>query len=158
LNIANNDTTAYFGYSVWGLTLDTSNCFISYIADYDHTIRYSTREGLIYTASFSWGESSSTLLGSIINGNINGNVNLPNNINEVKKTNYNIFPNPTNGLIKIETSEKIEKIIVLDITGKILKITNEVEIDLSDLKSGNYILQIHSVNNISTHKIVISND
>ena len=66
-----------------------------------------------------------------------------------------IFPNPTNGKINIKTSERIENITVLDISGKIIIETTNTEIDLSKQKTGTYFVKIETENGIFTEKIII---
>lgn len=64
-----------------------------------------------------------------------------------------IFPNPTSG--KIQFSSECETIIIFDITGKMIqKFTNVTEIDLSNLISGIYILNLYDHQNIYNYKIV----
>ncbi len=55
-----------------------------------------------------------------------------------------IFPNPTSGILNIQTEEKIQKISIYDCTGKINKVANENfnQIDVSDLNSQTFILKI----------------
>lgn len=155
LSIENNDTISNFGYSVWGVMLDTINCTAWSTADYDRTVRFSTREGLVYTGTFSWGESSKTLIGSIINGNIHGNTNISTGIKLGKDKTILIYPNPVSQNIKIRTNEKIKKITILDITGKKIFETINTEIDLTRQKGGIYFLKIETENKVLTKKIII---
>ncbi|MCK7589146.1 T9SS type A sorting domain-containing protein [Subsaxibacter sp. CAU 1640] len=62
-----------------------------------------------------------------------------------------IFPNPTNGLITIESSFILDKIIVYDMFGREVtsnknRRTNDVQIRLDDLPSGIYILKLGTSN------------
>ena len=66
-----------------------------------------------------------------------------------------IYPNPTNGKINIETQEQIEKITILDISGKIIIETTNTEIDLSKQKTGTYFVKIETASGILTEKIVV---
>ena len=68
---------------------------------------------------------------------------------------FKIYPNPTDGILKIESPEKIERIIVRDIIGRIVKTSTETELNLTDFESGNYILQIQTADKISTQKLLI---
>ncbi len=154
LSIENNDTISHFGYSAWGLILDTLDCSVVTIPDYQRYARFSTREGLVYTASFSWGENSKTLIGSIIDGNIHGTTNLPTDIEFIEENSLRVYPNPTNGKIFIKTQEKIYKITVLDITGKIIIETKKPEIDLANQKKGIYLMKIETDKGILTEKII----
>ena len=69
-----------------------------------------------------------------------------------------IFPNPLqlNQKLKIETTEQIEKITVLDITGKTIIKTTKTEIDFYKQKTGVYFLKIETKNTIFTKKIIIN--
>ncbi|MPS71887.1 MAG: T9SS type A sorting domain-containing protein [Chryseobacterium sp.] len=55
-----------------------------------------------------------------------------------------IYPNPFKDVIHIDNSEAIKSITVSDFSGRQLKMINEVskEVKLSELKKGNYILNI----------------
>ena len=72
--------------------------------------------------------------------------------------NFTIYPNPTNNKIFINNSKliKIDKIILTDITGKLLlKInSNSTEIDFNSIQNGVYILKIATEKNISSYKII----
>ncbi|MCT4582102.1 MAG: SBBP repeat-containing protein [Flavobacteriales bacterium] len=67
-----------------------------------------------------------------------------------------LYPNPATSAITIDYEKKIEKIIVLDITGKTVKSlsTENKTIDLSDLVNGTYFLQVHANASIITTKFI----
>ncbi len=56
-----------------------------------------------------------------------------------------IFPNPTSGLIRIESDHKLGEIQLLNLTGQILKtlqvIENQADLDLSEFPKGMYFLK-----------------
>jgi|GEM_PF-5039228 len=87
-----------------------------------------------------------------------GTVNTANQI----KNYYSIFPNPTNNLVQISASEnrQIEKIEIIDITGKIitqkqnLSVNQKVELDLSTRPPGVYFVSIYDKDGIYSHKII----
>ena len=63
------------------------------------------------------------------------------------------YPNPTKGLISF--SKTIERIEVVDISGKILlSFSNVREINIGDLPAGSYLLRLHSNENSVLRKIV----
>lgn len=70
---------------------------------------------------------------------------------------YNIFPNPANDFIDLETVE-ITDISVFDAIGKlILKekvIQNKTRIDISDFPNGIYFIQLQSANKIVSKKFI----
>lgn len=67
-----------------------------------------------------------------------------------------ISPNPTNGLITIQSNETIETVNVIGLLGNVVKTyRNSNTIDLSDLQSGSYFLSITGVNGtVSKQKII----
>jgi hypothetical protein len=69
---------------------------------------------------------------------------------------YNIYPNPTNGTIYIETfGKKIRSIELLDLSGKIILEFNPSElIDISFISKGLYLLVITSESETSITKIL----
>jgi len=71
--------------------------------------------------------------------------------NELTETNINIYPNPSTGVININTNETIENINILDINGKLVHHqTNNSPFDLSQHAKGIYFI------NITTEKVVIN--
>ncbi len=81
-------------------------------------------------------------------------VNVATSINQLSADKFSIFPNPTDGKIYIETSERIKKISVLDIRGKIILETTKNKIDLTNYETGTYILKIKTKNSIFTKTII----
>ena len=64
-------------------------------------------------------------------------------------TNIKVFPNPSNGILNIETQEEIKSIKLFSING--IEVTNKVEVNeqfsilnLSQLPAGNYLLQLNT--------------
>ena len=72
---------------------------------------------------------------------------------------FNVYPNPTASILKIEY-QGVKNYIIKDITGKTIFFiqTTLNEIDLSNLSQGNYILEIYSDKKklITTKKIIRS--
>ncbi len=78
------------------------------------------------------------------------------NTNEVTKTNIIIYPNPTTGIVNINTIEKIENINITDINGKLVYYqTNNSPIDLSQNVKGIYFMNIISEKGVINKKIVL---
>lgn len=78
-------------------------------------------------------------------------------INDVVKSEYNIYPNPVNDILKIEKWEEIEAIDIYDLQGKLIIGFYEGfnQLDLSRLKTGQYLLKIRNRNNDkSTFRII----
>ncbi len=59
-----------------------------------------------------------------------------------------IYPNPVNNLMTIYSKEPIQKIEIIDISGKLIKAisnkSNKTIIDVSDLKAGIYFVKVDS--------------
>lgn len=70
-----------------------------------------------------------------------------------------IYPNPTDGLLYINSSSTINKVIVTDMTGKVILDeiggSNEVEIDLSSNVQGMYLLNVVTDNDFYVEKVVL---
>ncbi len=70
-----------------------------------------------------------------------------------------IYPNPTDGLLYINSSSTINKVIVADMTGKIIMDVNggsdKVELDLSSNPKGIYVLKVISEDDSIVEKIVL---
>lgn len=66
-----------------------------------------------------------------------------------------IYPNPSSDILNIQTEEKITKIDIFDLSGKLLitKYNNE-KINISNLPKGNYIINIHTRLGISNSKFI----
>ncbi|RRO25633.1 choice-of-anchor L domain-containing protein [Flavobacteriaceae bacterium 14752] len=61
---------------------------------------------------------------------------------------FKIYPNPVSDILTIETlnSTQIDQIEIIDIQGKILKTTNQLEIDVQSLSTGLYFAKISRQN------------
>ena len=61
-----------------------------------------------------------------------------------------MYPNPTAGIINIESSEKIERVEVCDVMGKLLftstRLVRSTNLDLSNYKRGIYFLKMFMKN------------
>ena len=81
------------------------------------------------------------------------------NSNILQKSNINIYPNPTNGIVNLEFEyNNVQKVIVSDITGKQIiektSVKQNEQIDLSGFVSGIYIISIQTDKEIFTTKII----
>lgn len=67
-----------------------------------------------------------------------------------------IYPNPVQNFIFINSNSSISKIEIYDLTGRIIlsKITSDDRIDISNFKSGNYILKVYTEKDFSKFKII----
>lgn len=82
----------------------------------------------------------------------------PLGLNDIDKLNVFIYPNPTSGILNIQTQSNVD-IDVFDITGKLIHsefgVSDGDQIDLSNLKSGLYLVKMFDEVNESTQKIII---
>ena len=76
-------------------------------------------------------------------------------IHEINNFQASIYPNPTTGLIAINTTEILESIEVYEITGKqIARYTAVNTLDLSSLPKGIYIIKLYSENSVAIQQVV----
>ena len=83
-------------------------------------------------------------------------------VTAVKENNSNafaIFPNPCNGLVTVSANEMISKVVVMNLLGEVVKSiiidSKQVIVDMTDLKSNVYFLQItDSKNQMNIKKII----
>ncbi len=66
-----------------------------------------------------------------------------------------IYPNPVIDVLTFKTKEKVVKVEILDISGRLLRSegVQHNSLNVSDLKSGNYFIRIHLKNSTITRKI-----
>ena len=152
---------------VVNVTSDTSFTAIFKDPVLDTTINATIMQGETYNFNgqelSEEGVYNATVL-SVLGCEINLTVNLyviPNNytngetssLQETELEEIVFYPNPTKGLISF--SKSIEKIEVVDISGKILlSFSNVREINIGDLPAGSYLLRLHSNENSVLRKIV----
>ncbi len=131
--------------------ISTSTDWKSVFCGYSHSIALKT-DGTLWT----WGDNTYGQLGYNLTGlynwsNIPMMVNCP-TIGLVEFASldnvFSLYPNPTDNLIFIQNklSHKLDKIIISDITGRILiEEKNEIkEVDVSKLKAGVYFVDFYS--------------
>jgi hypothetical protein len=72
---------------------------------------------------------------------------------------FNVYPNPANEILYVSTDRDISEIIISDITGKVrLKIfinSTIACIDISNIKTGIYIISVKRDDNLILNKKVI---
>ncbi len=158
INLGKGETT----YTVSGTEFDPvstdDNCNVaSVINDFN---ALSTLDGAMFpvgTTKIVWtvkddAENTNTCIFEVT-------VNEYTDIENLRQNGISIYPNPTNGIINIETgNNNIQNIKISDITGKTLIKKSDIQqneaIDLSELESGIYIISIQTDKNIFTTKII----
>lgn len=111
-------------------------------------------------------EVKSYTLQDYINGNYRNNAletfyyspfKASSGINELTEININIYPNPSNGMININTNETIENINITDVNGKLVRHqTDNSPIDLSQNSKGIYFVNITTEKGVINKKIVLN--
>jgi hypothetical protein len=85
-------------------------------------------------------------------------------VNKVELNNFgklsgiNIFPNPTNGLVKISNTSMIQSIKVIDATGRVIiekePEAEEVSVDLSKYSNGTYTMEVTLTEGVIRRKVI----
>lgn len=77
-------------------------------------------------------------------------------INNLSENQIVFYPNPSTGIVQIKSTDEINAISVMDITGKvILTQLGGKYVDLTEVTNGMYFIQVESSFNLITKKIVI---
>lgn len=86
-------------------------------------------------------------------------INYINNlsVSENYETFFSLSPNPSSGILRINNAEKIQKINIYNLDGKLVKVINEnfSEIRINDLIPGNYLLKMFHTDGILDKKIIL---
>ena len=76
-------------------------------------------------------------------------------ISDIETEKISIYPNPTSGQLKIENGElRIEKVEIVDVTGKTILMSGETTIDISHLPNGTYFVKIQTESGILVKKVI----
>ena len=82
-------------------------------------------------------------------------------MNNLSAHKFNIYPNPSNGVVSIESSLEIDRIDVVSITGEVLKTIHPNSTGISDFELANqnglYLIVLHSSAGLITKKILVQN-
>lgn len=72
---------------------------------------------------------------------------------------FDVFPNPVNGILSIQTEFEKAEISIYSLSGDLVKSfylkAKQRDLDLNDLSSGIYILTVHADGNLLSQKIKI---
>ncbi len=82
-------------------------------------------------------------------------------VEQVRTTKFNVFPNPSSDILFIETmGNNVDKLEIMNLLGeKVLEMNNlgnNPQINVSEIKSGIYIVNIYNKNGKSTEKVMIN--
>jgi hypothetical protein len=157
--ISNAKVIESFSISFNGLTIFKDDCQISMIMDIGFNKTYSTLYGIESYAAYSEGEDITKVIGSNINGSLEGTVTIPTTVAKELKFDSNIFPNPSKGEFSLVFEQAGKKDIkVYDLSGAlILQKKLEGHYGVFDLDhQGIYILQIEDNQTISRKKLIVN--
>ena len=168
IGIKTNNTLwgwGYNGYRQMTSTITTSTNIptqISVLTDWKSTVLgfgHSVNiklDGTLYTAGYNlFGQ-----LGDDTNVDKDALTNVTCQTLQIKKFStedlISFYPNPAKNTINLDTKETILKVEIYDISGRILSSNSVIEnkIDISNLKIGNYILKVFTVNGVMSSKII----
>lgn len=89
-------------------------------------------------------------------------INGPISVEEISTVNFVVFPNPTEGMISIESQKTIESIIVYNLIGEQVTVLNALntntlsQIDVSELAKGVYIIELTTTSGLkAAQKLII---
>ena len=80
-------------------------------------------------------------------------------IDEDTSVDFNVYPNPARNMLHVESNETIQQIRLIDISGQVVKLIEadsmHAEINVSDLKSGIYFVEVQSTSSTQTLRVQI---
>ncbi|MDQ2180303.1 T9SS type A sorting domain-containing protein, partial [Marinifilum sp. D714] len=118
------------------------------VGDYDYTVSADGHNSESGSVSITNDDISKEIVLSIVTS-----------ISEIEDNLFKVYPNPTNGLVKIE-GKLLNKarITLIDINGKVWKVKTSdsisCELDLSSYPSGMYILRIEKENEVYKKRLI----
>lgn len=122
-------------------------------------VGYATVDGDCDDANANVYPGATEILDNGVDENCDGTDNYL-GLNELAPFQFVVVPNPTNGVVTIETSQLINGTIeCIDLNGRVLSTTTihslSTTVDFSNLSDGNYILKITSESGIRQQRILI---
>lgn len=76
-------------------------------------------------------------------------------IDEVAGPGVTVSPNPTTGVVRVESAEPVELIEVYGLQGTLLKSAATAEVDLTGLAEGTYLLRVTTASGTATRRVVV---
>ena len=73
------------------------------------------------------------------------------------KAAFNVYPNPTSGIVNIASAQKVSAVRIIDLTGKSVVETNQTKIDVSTLNKGIYFVEVTLENGAKSTKRLLVN-
>ncbi|MES2575560.1 MAG: T9SS type A sorting domain-containing protein [Bacteroidota bacterium] len=75
--------------------------------------------------------------------------------NTVESDSVSVSPNPTSGIVTVNSNTEVKAITVFDVTGKQVSTSKTNTVDLSNQSSGVYLLKVQTENGSTTKKVVV---
>ncbi len=80
-------------------------------------------------------------------------------VNEVEETAFNVYPNPAQDVVNINSQVALKSVSIVNYTGQVVYQTpasgNDVQINTADLAAGIYVLQLETESGVSSRKLII---
>ena len=76
-------------------------------------------------------------------------------VNSNNLINFNVYPNPANDVINIQTENSIKNVAIYNILGKLVYTNNVETVNVSNLDAGIYLIKVETEKGIGTSKLVI---
>lgn len=69
---------------------------------------------------------------------------------------FTVYPNPTNGIINIQSTVEVESIIVMNSLGQVIvEVNNQNSVDLTGSPKGLYVVAVKTKNKVITKKVIM---
>lgn len=144
-------TNSPAGYT---LTIDTLSFADTITNDLwnNRSLQFSVAEGDTVRLDFYWTGARTT------NGIIIDSISISRlhteGISTAQETTVSVYPNPTDGLLTISSSQPLQHIELLDISGRQLLTTKDNSLDLSSFPNGIYLLRCTTPSGSTIQKII----
>jgi len=86
-------------------------------------------------------------------------VSISTEISELENAGFEMYPNPTNGIVTIVANKHIEQVEVMQLDGRVVRRsssnTSQIDLDVSALSSGVYLLKVNYTNEQYSSQILM---
>jgi hypothetical protein len=138
--LVSTEATTYQWYQNGTQILGANNQSYSPAADGVYSVRITDANGCVYRYSVPMSYLVSTGIGQI----------------EFNKR-VNVFPNPTGGVVNVNSGEPVLDLKIFGLSGKLLLEAKETSIiDISGFSQGSYILKVQTTTGNSSHKVFLA--
>ena len=86
----------------------------------------------------------------------NASISISTGVNNIISSEFNVYPNPAQNLLNINSKHKINKTTIYSVDGSLVNTYSNVNesIDISDLSKGMYLLLINTESGIIQHRFI----